>query len=45
MAKPSLKLFLPDQGVLIGSYLDRALAGQDFIVTQRFGHPDHAVPM
>ncbi|MFS0770805.1 PAS domain-containing protein [Sphingomonas sp. 1P08PE] len=39
------KLFLPDQGVLIGSYLDRALAGEDFTVTQRFGHPDYAVPM
>jgi signal transduction histidine kinase/CheY-like chemotaxis protein len=39
------ELFLPDQGVLIGSYLDRALAGEDFTVTQRFGHPDHAVPM
>ncbi|MBB3472764.1 PAS domain-containing protein [Sphingomonas sp. BK345] len=39
------ELFLPDQGLLIGSYLDRALAGEDFTVTQRFGHPDHAVPM
>ncbi|WP_156678154.1 PAS domain-containing sensor histidine kinase [Sphingomonas profundi] len=38
-------LFLPDQGALIGGYLDRALAGEDFTVTERFGHPDHAVPM
>lgn len=39
------KLFLPDQGVLIESYLDRAMAGEDFTVIERFGHPDHAVPM
>ena len=38
-------LFLPDQGVLIESYLDRAMAGEAFTVTERFGHPDHAMPM
>jgi len=38
-------LFLPDQGEVIRGYLDRALAGEAFTVTERFGDPDLACPM
>lgn len=38
-------LFLPDQGEVITGYLDRALAGEAFTITERFGHPDLASPM
>ncbi|WP_446740983.1 PAS domain-containing protein [Sphingomonas sp. CFBP 8760] len=38
-------LFLPEQGEIIRSYLDRALAGEAFRIIERFGHPDFASPM
>ena len=39
------KLFLPEQGEIIGRYLNRALAGEAFTIVERFGHPDLASPM
>ena len=35
-----LDQFLPDQAAAVRGFMERALAGESFVVREAFGHPD-----